>query len=146
MGEVKEKKNNFLAPLKRGKGISQRDLIYQVHEAVVPLKYNSFRRRDRLEEAIGKLETVQGRLRAGVAEDFHDLAKLVEADGVATSGEIMFRAALKREESRGTHKREDFPARDDKKWLQWIIVEQKDGKMRLSTEPVPLEKYQFRMG
>ena len=80
-----------------------------------------------------------------MAKDFHQLAKINEADAMAVSGEITFRAALMREESRGTHKREDFPERDDKRWLQWIIVEQKDGNMQFSKEPVPLAPYKFKM-
>ncbi len=142
--QVEKRREEILSPLKRDRGLSHRDLIYEIHEAVVPLKYNFFRKKERLEEAIGKLKNVQEKLRDGTAKDFHQLSKLVEADGMATSGEITFRAALMREESRGTHKREDFPARDDKKWLKWIIVQQKDGKMQLTAEPVPLDRYKFK--
>jgi succinate dehydrogenase / fumarate reductase, flavoprotein subunit len=144
MREVERRRDEILSPLKREKGIGHRDLFYEIHEGVVPLKYNFFRKRERLEEAIGKLKNVQEKLKEGIAKDFHGLAKLVEADGMATSGEITFRAALKREESRGTHKRDDFPERDDKSWLKWITLEQVDGKMRLSEEPVPLNRYKHR--
>ena len=145
MGAVKKRMEELCAPLKREKGISHRDLVYEIHEATVPLQYNFFRKKERLEEAIAKLRTVQEKLKNAVAKDFHQLAIISEADGMALSGEITFRAALMREESRGTHKRVDFPERNDKNWLKWIIVEQKNGVMRFSTEQVPLNRYKFRM-
>ena len=49
-----------------------------------------------------------------------------------------------RTESRGTFYREDYPERDDKNWLKWIIVKNVNGKMTLSTEPVPIERYKYK--
>jgi succinate dehydrogenase/fumarate reductase flavoprotein subunit len=143
--EVERKKAKFLAPLKRSKGYTHLDLIYRIHEAVVPVKYNLMRSAERMQEALSMLKDVQGRLTEGIAKDPHQLMKLVEADGMAYSGEITFTAALTRTETRGTHKREDFQSRDDKNWLKWIIIQQKDGKMTTRTEPVPVSKYKFRL-
>ena len=43
-----------------------------------------------------------------------------------------------RTESRGNHYRQDYPARNDKDWLAWILIEQdSQGKMRLIKKPVP---------
>ena len=47
--------------------------------------------------------------------------------------EIVARAALLREESRGGHHREDFPSRDDEKWQKAITIENVGGKMQTST-------------
>jgi succinate dehydrogenase/fumarate reductase flavoprotein subunit len=49
-----------------------------------------------------------------------------------------------RTESRGWFYREDYPERDDKNWLKWIIIKQEAGKMVFSTEPVPIDKYKFK--
>jgi len=63
---------------------------------------------------------------------------------MALCAEIALRSALKRTESRGWHYREDYPQRNDKNWLKWIIAKQKDNKMTLSVEPVPISKYRFK--
>jgi len=34
--------------------------------------------------------------------------------------------------------------RDDKNWLKWIIITKEGEKMKLSTEPVPIDKYKYR--
>jgi succinate dehydrogenase/fumarate reductase flavoprotein subunit len=51
---------------------------------------------------------------------------------------------LIRTESRGTNIREDYPERDDKNWLKWVIIRKEDEKMKLWTEPVPIEKYKHK--
>ena len=38
---------------------------------------------------------------------------------------------------------EDFPRRDDKNWLKWIVLSLKDGEPEFRTEPIPYESYKF---
>ena len=49
-----------------------------------------------------------------------------------------------RDESRGFHFREDFPERDDKNWLKWVVIQQVEGEMKLTTQPIPIEKYKVK--
>jgi len=53
--------------------------------------------------------------------------------------EAKLRAGLLRTESRGDHYREDFPEKDDKNWLAWIIITKDGDKMRLAKRPMPDE-------
>lgn len=144
MSEVERRREELYAPLHRDRGPSYHELIYGVHAVTMPMKYNFFRRGDRLQEALGKLEEVQGKLQEAPARDSHALVKLLETEAMAICAEATFRAALMRTESRISHKREDFPDRDDKNWLKWIVIRERDGKMALRTEPVPLERYKIR--
>ena len=57
---------------------------------------------------------------------------------MVTGAEIILKAALFRNESRGWFFREDYPRRDDKNWLKWVRVKQDEkGQMQLSTKDVP---------
>ena len=50
----------------------------------------------------------------------------LESRNLATAGELMMEAALRREESRGAHFRSDFPARDDKHWKKRQVFRRGD--------------------
>jgi fumarate reductase (CoM/CoB) subunit A len=50
--------------------------------------------------------------------------------------EIVAKAALLRQETRGHHFRSDFPNQDDETWLKHIIVRKERGEMKLWTRPV----------
>ena len=58
--------------------------------------------------------------------------------------EMFYRASLAREESRGWHLREDFPARDDANFLKWIELKDEGGEMALSFEDVPVAGYPIK--
>jgi succinate dehydrogenase/fumarate reductase flavoprotein subunit len=142
--EVKRLKEEIFAPMPRQKGLEPWDAIYAIQEVVCPIKYNLRRSQDHLEEGLSKIKKVQDRLPELVAKDAHYLGKCHEVRSYAVCAEMTLRAALMRTESRGWHFREDYPQRDDKDWLKWVIVKQKDGKMAVSTEPVPIGKYKFK--
>ncbi len=50
--------------------------------------------------------------------------------------EMSTRAALERTESRGSHYREDFPRRNDRKWLKNIVFHVKDGELRMEVRDI----------
>jgi succinate dehydrogenase/fumarate reductase flavoprotein subunit len=142
--EVKRLKEDMFAPMRRDKGLLPDDAIYPIQETVAPVKYSLRRSKERLEEALFRIKEVQERLPELWAKDGHGLVKCHEAKSMALCAEMVFRAALMRTESRGWYYREDYPERDDKNWLKWIIIKQEAGKMVFSTEPVPIDKYKFK--
>ncbi|MBE0528027.1 MAG: FAD-binding protein [Thermoleophilia bacterium] len=73
-----------------------------------------------------------------VASDVHDLKLAHETKNMLLNAEMKLRASLFRTESRGTHYREDHPARDDKNWLAWVLLQQgANGDMTLRKQEIP---------
>jgi succinate dehydrogenase flavoprotein subunit len=94
-----------------------------------------------LERGLGKLESIEaGLLATGVAGDerafnltWHDwlnLRSLVEISKVIAA------AAIKRENSRGAHYREDFPDEGDLAASTFTVARQQGGSLAIADEPV----------
>lgn len=97
-----------------------------------------------MNEALCIVQDAREKLGRVGAADFHDLARYHSAESMAMAAEFTYRAALLREESRAGHFREDFPERDDKNWFKWITIQSRDGAPRLTTLPVPVDKYKLQ--
>jgi len=60
----------------------------------------------------------------------------LEIENLVTAAEMVAKAALMREESRGAHYRRDFPKTDNQNWFINIIVRQEKGRMVFDKAPV----------
>jgi len=143
-GDVKRLRKTLFEPLGRAGGVSPVDAMEGIIALMTKAKYSYRRSKERLEEALQKVEGMRGRLSNLTAKDGHGLGKCYEAIGLALCAELTFRSALVRTESRGSHFREDYPQRDDKNWLKWIILKDQAGQTIVSTEAVPIERYPVR--
>lgn len=137
-------KDQMLAPLGRTRGTRPMDLVREVQAAVAPVGYSMYKSRGRMEEALSLVLQARERIPELAAEDPHYLAAAHEARAMILCAEMYYRASLAREESRGWHLREDFPECDDRSWIKWILLEDRDGEMHLSTEEVPIDRYPFK--
>ena len=114
-------------------------------QAIAPVGYSIYKKKERLEEALGLVLEAQEQ----VARHWPPPIPITwppptRPRAMVLCAEMFYRASLARQESRGWHLREDFPERDDSGWLKWILVQDKDGQMRLSTEDVPVHDYPFQ--
>lgn len=66
-----------------------------------------------------------------------ELKTALETEKMFDVCECVIRSALQRKESRGAHYRTDYPKEDDKNWMANIITRKIEGKIELSTRPVP---------
>ena len=66
-----------------------------------------------------------------------DLVETLEFDNLLGQATVTVAGALNREESRGAQAREDFPNRDDEKWMKHTLAWcDEDGKVKLDYRPV----------
>jgi aspartate oxidase len=82
-----------------------------------------FRTRERLAEAVDALERSSVGPAPATADEWRH-------HNLLTVARLIARAALRREESRGGHYREDFPQRDDSHWKIHVVEEGHKGEQR----------------
>lgn len=126
-------------------GVDPRGLISEVQDQITPLGINCVREEERLTKAIDNLIRLQKEeLPKMKAKDLHDLKICHEVKAMAKLGELVNRTSLLREESRGSHIREDYPERNDKNWLKWIAADNVNGEFVFSYEDIPIETYKYQ--
>lgn len=96
-----------------------------------------------LKKALAQFERLRAsRISSSEAKTPQGLKECLEIENLALTGEMVARASLAREESRGQFQRREFPQRDDEGWLKWLVVEEEPKiGMRLTLIPVPIENY-----
>ena len=78
-----------------------------------------------------------------LAENFNtEILSILELENLLDLSLHTAAAALARTESRGAHSREDFPERDDEKWLKHSLSRMKGDSITLDSKPVDLSRWE----
>lgn len=124
------------------------DVIRYLSRLIKKPEYSFNKTEETMTELIEELHNVRDQYRSFIHVDEgngHYLAKATELRTMIDMLEIMFLVFRTRKESRGCFNRLDYPERDDKHWLKWILVDKgEDGKPALSFERIPFERYPFK--
>jgi succinate dehydrogenase / fumarate reductase flavoprotein subunit len=70
-----------------------------------------------------------------------ELIEALELDNLMTVGALILASALERRESRGSHAREDYPQRDDQRFLQHTLAAFREGSPQISYRPVVITRF-----
>jgi succinate dehydrogenase / fumarate reductase flavoprotein subunit len=101
-----------------------------------------YRNRSLLEQGLNELSKLQGRaerITLGDQSKVFNTARIeaLELENLLLVARATMVSALAREESRGAHSREDFPQRDDDRWLKHTLYHLENDQ--LDTKPVRLK-------
>ena len=107
-----------------------------------------FRQHESLTAALDKVKALKARYKSISLQDKgscfnRDLLDAIELGHLLDLAEVITQSALIRKESRGAHSREDFPDRDDKKFLVHTMARyDADRGPQLFTKPVAITKFE----
>ena len=142
-GQVERLRKFAFAPLERKDGIEPDHIIIGLLEMLIPYEVTVISRGDRLEKAIKEVERMRDEeVPLLHASDAHYLRLANEAKSMVVVAEMYLRSRLLRKESRGSCLREDYPYTDNIDWLKNTVLKQENGKLKLWTEDIPVEKYE----
>ncbi len=129
----------MFAPRELESGFTPAWVTQVMQNAMFPYFVLFVKQEERLQAALSTVtflrENMVPRL---TAQDAHELRLAHETANMLLNAEMKLRASLFRTESRGTHYREDYPARDDENWLAWVLLKMgSDGQMVVAKEMIP---------
>jgi succinate dehydrogenase / fumarate reductase flavoprotein subunit len=130
---------------KEGERVSDLHLELQ---KIMQNDFSVFRTREVMRQGIKKLKDLKSRLVNAKLEDKSQIfntarIEALELDNLVEVALATAVSAEAREESRGAHSREDFPDRDDKKWLKHTIcyADQSIGYREVNMQPTQVAPF-----
>ena len=147
-GEPEKQVAERIRALMSSGGMVKTGQILAQMQEVMMQKVSVFRTRDHLLEALEKVRDLKRRYgQIGVQDKGNcfnrELLDAIELGNMLDLAEVITLAALRREESRGAHSREDFPKRDDDKWLLHTMARYAaEDEPELLYKPVTITRFQ----
>ncbi len=136
--KLAEVKKRIFEPRGRQKGYSSAWVTQVLQGMMTPYYVLYVKKKERLEAALVNIEFLRDHFVPKLlASDTHELRLAHETRNMILNAEMKLRASLFRTESRGAHYREDYPARNDKEWLAWVIISLDGDKMKLHKKLLP---------
>jgi succinate dehydrogenase flavoprotein subunit len=130
-----------LAPLNRGEGGESPYALHSELQQVMNDLVGIIRRRAELEESLGRLAELKervGKVGVGGGRRYNPGWHLaLDLRNMLVVSECTAKAALEREESRGGHTREDFPAMDPEWRKVNLVCSLNGGDVKLERKPLP---------
>ena len=97
-------------------------VIKAVQDEVFPLDINYFRTHAGLSAALERLDRLWEKIAGARAANEDEVLQLRQAQAMTATARFMYRAALARTETRGMHRRDDFPKQDPEQHHRLVIA------------------------
>jgi len=142
-----EAQKKLIQQLVRGSGDEDPSILREQLRNLMVDKVFLFRDKEGLEEAGAKIKEFKNRykqLRRIIGSKVYnlDLLRAIELGEMLDLTEVIISSAMKREESRGSHVRLDFPKRDDAHFLKHTLAYSTRDGPRIEYSDVKITRYQ----
>ncbi|MBA2940102.1 FAD-binding protein [Paenibacillus sp. CGMCC 1.16610] len=97
----------------RAGAIDTQEIIKAVQDEVFPYDRNWFRTGEGLQSSLGRLDNLWHELKQGIQASEGNIVRVREAAAMTATARWMYTSGLERKETRGMHRREDFPRIDE---------------------------------
>ncbi len=147
MQDSLEAQKKLVQQLVQGSGDEDPSVLREQMRNLMVDKVFLFRDKEGLEEAAAKIKEFKNRYRQlrsiiGFKVYNLDLIRAIELGEMLDLSEVIISSAMKREESRGSHVRLDFPKRDDTNFLKHTLAYASRDGPRIEFSDVKITRYQ----
>ncbi len=137
----------LLEHMRNAKGTEKVAVLRKELQDTMDLNAQVYRTEESLDEALAKIAELRKRYEHVQVQDkgmrFNtDLLEAVELGFLLDLAEVLVATAKERRESRGGHFREDYPTRNDKKFMVHSMAYKKGTKIKIDWKPVTITNYQ----
>lgn len=106
-----------------------------------------FRSQDIMQQGLDKIQELKSLYNQIFLDDKStywntELIEALELKNIMVVGEMILTSAMQRQESRGAHSREDFPQRDDQKFLQHTLAYHHPDGVKIDYMPVVINMFE----
>jgi succinate dehydrogenase / fumarate reductase flavoprotein subunit len=137
----------LLDDVRKSKGTEKVAVLRKELQDTMDKNAQVYRTEASLKESLAKIAELRERYQHISIQDMGqrfntDLLEAVELGFLFDLAEVLAYTALERRESRGGHFREDYPERDDKKFMLHSMAYKNGDKIKLGWKPVTVTNYQ----
>ena len=143
---IKTSENHIEAIIER-EGLENQFNIKDMLNQTMTTKFGIFRKENSMLKGLSDIKKMQEKMSKVSLKNKdhklnHALIRLLELEGMLLLAEVVAIGAIKRKESRGSHKRTDYPERDDENFLKHTLVKGEEESMIVSYSPVNLGMFE----